>query len=75
MLMEVGPVKSEPMGDTVAIGWGELAPYVALTVGEVEHWEAVTIIQMSNAYANGLSEGKNPFSLAPIDREQDETAP
>ena len=69
MLMEAGPVKSAPVGGAVALDWVDLHAYISLTVGSVEDWEASLLRRMSLAYANGLQEGANPFSIAPADRE------
>lgn len=68
MLMEAGPVKSAPMGGAEALDWVDLHAYLSLAVGEVEGWEATLLRRMSQAYADGLSEGANPFSIAPVDR-------
>lgn len=69
MLYEVGPVKVQPMGGVDAITWADLYPYVKLTTDGVEPWEARQVIDMSKAFALGLNEGKNPFSMSPIERE------
>jgi hypothetical protein len=69
MLYEAGPVKALPMGGVDAITWSDLYPYIQLATDGVEVWEARQIIDMSKAFAQGLNEGKNIFSIAPIDRE------
>lgn len=69
MLGEAGPVKSSPMGGFEALDWVDIHAYIALAIGEVEGWEATLLRKMSRAYALGLSEGANPFSIPPADRE------
>lgn len=75
MLMEVGPVKSAPMGGVLAIDWMDIYSYCYGLPADVEHWERVLLLEMSRAYASGISEGSNPFSIAPVDRDTNETAP
>lgn len=70
MLMEVGPALNDPMGGTVPISWQELNSYIQLTVGSVERWEAVLLVEMSQAYCRGLREGTNPLSIMPMERKQ-----
>ena len=69
MLYEAGPVKALPMGGIDALSWVDLYPYVTLMTDGIEPWEARQIIAMSKAFALGLDEGKNIFSIAPVDRE------
>jgi hypothetical protein len=69
MLYEAGPVKAQPMGGIEALTWADLYPYIQLTTDGVEIWEARLLITMSKAFALGVNEGKNIFSIAPIDRE------
>lgn len=68
MLMEAGPVKSAPMGGYAALDWVDIAAYVELTMVEVEAWEAVLLRRMSEVYAKGLDEGRNPLSIPPMER-------
>ena len=69
MLYEAGPVKALTNGGFGAITWAELYPYVELMTNGIEPWESLQIIDMSKAFAQGLNEGRNIFSIAPIDRE------
>jgi hypothetical protein len=69
MLMDAGPIKSAPMGGVLALHWGDLRDYDHFSVSEIEYWEAKLLIQMSEAFANGMSEGASPFSIPPADRE------
>lgn len=71
MLYEVGPIKAMPMGGVDAITWADLDPYVRLTQGTIDEWEARLLIDMAKAFAAGFNEGKSPFSIAPIDRDVD----
>jgi len=68
MLMEAGPVKSGTMGGSEGLDWVDLTAYFAGYDFEVEHEDRVLLRKMSQAFANGLSEGTNPFSIAPVDR-------
>jgi hypothetical protein len=69
ILMEAGPIKSQPMGGVVALHWGDLRDYDHFLVDRMEHWEAKLLIQMSEAFVTGMNEGASPFSIAPADRE------
>lgn len=75
MLMEIGPVKAAPMGGAVAIDWPDIHAYCYGLPNEVEHWERVLLLEMSHAYAAGISEGSNAFSIAPVDRDTNKAAP
>jgi hypothetical protein len=68
MLMDAGPIKSGAMGGHMALDWVDLHAYVSLTAGSLDEWEASLIMEMSQAYASGMSEGTSPFSKAPIER-------
>jgi hypothetical protein len=68
MLMDAGPIKSAPMGGVLALDWGDLRDYDHFSVSAIEYWEAKLLIQMSEAFANGMSEGASPFSIPPADR-------
>lgn len=69
MLHEIGPIKAMPMGGVDAITWGDLYPYIRLTQGVIDEWEARLLIDMAKAFAAGFNEGKSPFSIAPMDRD------
>jgi len=68
-LIEAGPVKSDGMGNRVALDWLDLKAYADLTGAVTEAWEASMLRRMSIAFANGLQEGKSAFSIAPVNRE------
>ena len=63
-----GPVKAYPMGGPAALEWADLAAYATLTHSNLLPGESKLIIEMSEAYLMGLSEGSSPFSIAPTDR-------
>ena len=67
-LIEAGPVKSDGMGNRVALDWTDLKAYADMTGAVTEAWEASMLRRMSMAFANGLQEGKGAFSIAPVDR-------
>jgi hypothetical protein len=69
MLSDIGTIKQMPMGGFEAVNWSDIYPYIMLTVGTIEAWEARLIIEMSKAFLSGLSEGENPFSIPPIERD------
>ena len=68
-LIEAGPVKSDGMGNRVALDWHDIKAFADLTGAVTEAWEASMLRRMSMAFANGLQEGKNAFSIALVDRE------
>jgi len=68
-LFEAGPVKSDVMGNRVALDWTDLKAYADMTGAVTEAWEASMLRRMSMAFATGLQEGKSAFSIAPVDRE------
>ena len=70
ILMEAGPVKSAPMGGFAALDWVDIAAYVELTMDRFEPWEASLLRRMSQAYAAGLTEGADPFSISPVERKE-----
>ena len=67
-LIEAGPVKSDGMGNRLPLDWLDLKAFADMTGAVTEPWEASMLRRMSIAFANGLQEGKNPFSIAPVDR-------
>jgi hypothetical protein len=69
-LIEAGPVKSDGMGNRVALDWHDLKAYADMTGAVTEAWEASMLRRMSMAFANGLQEGKSAFSIAPVDRDR-----
>jgi hypothetical protein len=69
ILMEAGPVKSQPMGGVAALSWGDLRDYDHFLAGGMEQWEDLLLIQMSGAFSTGMTEGASPFSIPPADRE------
>lgn len=68
MLMEAGPAKSSQLGGVEPLDWRDLESYVNLTKKDLEDWESITLIRMSQAYCRGLSEGSDPFSIPPDER-------
>ena len=69
ILMEAGPTKSGPMGDSMALDRGSLRDYDYFSVVKLDEIEARLLIQMSRAFVSGMNEGESPFSIAPADRE------
>jgi hypothetical protein len=69
ILMEVGPIKSAPMGGAVALDWGDLRDYDYFSMVKLEEDEARLLIQMSAAFVKGMNEGVSPFSIPPVDRD------
>ncbi|PHR93487.1 MAG: hypothetical protein COA78_32820 [Blastopirellula sp.] len=69
-LFEAGPVKSDPMGGLGALEWVDIAAYVSLTGAISEPWEVQALRRMSAAYLRGMNEGRDPFSIAPVDRKE-----
>jgi hypothetical protein len=69
ILMEAGPIKSQPMDGFAAISWGDLRDYDHFLSNGIEQWEAKILIQMSGAFVTGMNEGASPFSIPPADRE------
>ena len=67
-LIEAGPVKSDGAGGRIALEWPDIDCYARRTGTVTEAWEASILRHMSIAFANGLQEGKNAFSIAPVDR-------
>ena len=68
-LIEAGPVKSDGMGNRVPLDWVDIKAYTDLTGAVTEPWEAAILRRMSAAFAQGMQEGKSPFSIPPTDRE------
>jgi hypothetical protein len=75
MLMEAGPIKPGGMGGSVPLDWLDVQAYASLMCDDIADWEALLLVRMSQAFALGLSEGTNPFSIPPIDREDNNAAP
>jgi hypothetical protein len=69
LLMEAGPIKSQPMGGFQALDWVDFAAYASLTMADLEPWEATILRKMSEAFVTGMNEGASPFSIPPADRD------
>ena len=66
---QAGPDKVGPVGGTIPLGPQDVW-YFCLNTGLTwAAWERDAILKMSIAYCVGRSEGKDPFSIAPIDRD------
>ena len=68
-LMDVGPVKSDPMAGPSVVPWTEIAGYREAGGIISEPWECRAVRDMSAAFLRGLREGENPLSIMPIERD------
>lgn len=67
-LWQVGPSRVEQMAE-LPITWAELAAYATASEVNFERWELRAIMEMSRAYVAAKSDGKDPLSIAPVDRD------
>ena len=67
-LMDAGPTKPAPMGGDVPLDWLDISAFMGATGDITEPWEAKTLKRMSAAYWQGREEGKDVFSIAPMER-------
>ena len=72
MLMEVGPVKATDAGGMIPIKATDLLDHATLMDWQLDSEEAGLILNMSRAFSQGMSEGESPFSIAPVDRVDDD---
>lgn len=60
------------MNGEAPIEWPDIAAYMLATKAITERWEAVTLRDMSNAYAQGKNDGKDPMADPPEDKQEDD---
>jgi hypothetical protein len=68
ILMDCGAVRYDQMGNATPLDWQELSAYCGLAQRDIETWEARALRDMSASFVRGMNEGKNIFSIMPIER-------
>ena len=66
-LFEVGPTLQSPEGEQ-PITWTEIYSWKTVTQSPLEADDLSDLIEMSRAYMDGRSQGKNPLYVPPIDQ-------
>ena len=67
-LLEAGPAGHDPMAGQRPLSWVELDAWARLTGAISEPWEARWLYEASGAYCEEVERGKNPLTIAPVDR-------
>lgn len=64
-MFKLRPTRPQPMGGVRPVDWPEVTAFSAGSQRVSEPWELELLIDMAEAYVEGLEAGKNPLSKPP----------
>ncbi len=64
-LFKLRPTRPMPMGGTRPVDWPEVAAFGSVTDRVSEPWELELLVDMAEAYAQGLEKGADPMCMPP----------
>lgn len=67
LLFRAGPLMSGAMG-MVPLSWSEVHAFASVSMEFSSPWEVETLREMSLSFHKGLDDGKDIFSIPPVER-------